>query len=358
MPFARPSLSDLVDRAIADVETRFPGADSRLRRSALGVLARVHAGALHGAYGWLDHIARQVVPSPATEAEYLDAWARVWDTARRPAAPAEGLAEIAGAVGATVPADTLLQRADGREYRTLADATVAPGPDGTAAALSVRAVEPGLDGNADAGVSLALATPLPGIAARATVAEGGLSAGADEEADDQLLDRLLLRIREPPHGGAARDYRRWALEVPGVTRVWVYPGWLGAGTVGVTFVMDGKPDSIVPTEAEVQAVADHIAPLRPVTADVTVFAPVPVPLDLAILVTPDSPAVREAVTAELVDLLARDAAPGATLRRSRIGEAISAAAGEEHHVLLAPAEDVAHGPGEIPVLGAIAWSLP
>lgn len=354
MPFPRPTLTDLVDRAIADVETRFPGADSRLRRSALGVLARVHAGALHGAYGWLDHVARQVVPSPATGAEYLDAWARVWDTARRPAEPAEGLAEIAGADGATVPAQTLLQRADGREYRTLADATVV---DGTAT-LSVRAVEPGLDGNADAGVTLALVTPIAGVSSQAVVADGGLSAGADEEADDQLLDRVLQRIREPPHGGAARDYRRWALEVPGVTRVWIYPGWLGAGTVGVTFVMDGKPDSIVPTEAEVQAVADHIAPLRPVTADVTVFAPVPVPLDLTILITPDSQAVREAVTAELVDLLARDAAPGATLRRSRIGEAISAAAGEEHHVLLAPAEDVAHGPGEIPVLGAIAWSLP
>ena len=43
MPFARPSLADLIARAAADIEAGLPGADARLRRSNLAVLGRMHA---------------------------------------------------------------------------------------------------------------------------------------------------------------------------------------------------------------------------------------------------------------------------------------------------------------------------
>ena len=58
----------------------------------------------------------------------------------------------------------------------------------------------------------------------------GIAGGADEQSDLLLLQRVLARLRQPPHGGADFDYIRWALEVPGVTRAWVYPLELGAGT--------------------------------------------------------------------------------------------------------------------------------
>lgn len=188
--------------------------------------------------------------------------------------------------------------------------------------------------------------------APATVVD--VSGGADIEADDDLRDRLLARIQAPPHGGNAADYEAWALQVPGVTRAWVYRHHMGAGTVGLAFVCDGRTD-IVPTGAEVAAMAAHIDTLRPVTATVVVFAPVAAPLALTIRLNPDSAATRAAVSAELRDFLAREAVPGGTLYLSRLREAISQAAGEYRHELVAPAADVVSPAGRIATLGVITW---
>lgn len=353
MPFARPTLTELAERARDDLDGALPGADSRLRRSALEVLGRVHAGGLHGLYGYLDWLARQVIPDTA-EQEYLERWAGVWGVARRAPAQAAGAAVFTGAEAAVVPAGSLLQRGDGVEYLTAAEAVI----DGGSAEAAIEAVEPGLAGNAEAGTALQLVSPIAGVNAQAAVAEPGASGGADQEDDAQLLERLLLRVQEPPQGGAAHDYVQWARQVPGVTRVWVYPDWVGRGTVGVTFTMDGKPDDIIPTEIEVGIVAAHLEPLRPVTAELFVFAPVPTPLDLSIELTPDTAAVRAAVEAEVADWLARDAEPGAVLRLSRLSEAISAAPGEQHHRLVSPSADKQHGPGELAVPGSITWVSP
>ena len=51
MTLVRPTLSALIERARSDIETRLPGADSRLRHSVLDVLARTMAGAAAGIGG-------------------------------------------------------------------------------------------------------------------------------------------------------------------------------------------------------------------------------------------------------------------------------------------------------------------
>lgn len=351
MPFQRPTLEELIERAAADIATRLPGADARLRRSNLNVLTRVHSGAVHGLYGYLDFVARQVMPDTA-EREFLARWASVWGIARKSASYAEGNVTFTGTNGSIIPEGTLLQRGDGAEYTTDAETTIAAGTATVAATASVA----GAAGNADAGVMLSLVSPITGVNTAATVAAGGIAGGADEESDESLLARLLARIQEPPHGGAAFDYVQWALDVPGVTRAWVYPQELGVGTVTVRFVRDDDP-SIIPDAAEVQAVQDYIDERRPVTADVTVVAPIAVPLDFEISgLLPDSQAVRDAIAAELADLLRREAEPGGTILISHIREAISIAAGEHDHVLVSPTADVTHATGEIAVMGSITWS--
>ena len=47
MPFTRPTLTTLIDRGAADIESRLAGSDARLRRALLNVLVRAHAGAVH-----------------------------------------------------------------------------------------------------------------------------------------------------------------------------------------------------------------------------------------------------------------------------------------------------------------------
>lgn len=349
MSFERPTLPALIDRAIADIESALPGADARLRRSNLNVLARMHAGASHGLYGYLAWLARQVLPDTA-EAEYLERHASIWGVQRQTPAAATGTATATGASGVVIPAGTRYKRADDAEFVTTAEATIAGG----AATLSLAASLAGQDGNTAAGSTLNIESPIAGLNAAATVDADGLSGGADSETDAALRARLLARIRKPPQGGAQSDYVAWALEVPGVTRAWCYPGELGAGTVTVRFVRDDDV-SLIPDAGEVTAVQDHIDALRPVTAAVTVVAPVAVPLDYQIELTPDTAAVRAAVEAELRDLLRREAEPGAAILLSHIREAISIAAGETDHNLVAPAADVAHATGQMATFGAITW---
>jgi len=165
----------------------------------------------------------------------------------------------------------------------------------------------------------------------------------------------LTRWRKTPQGGAAQDYVAWALEVEGVTRAWCYPEELGAGTVTVRFVRDDDA-SPIPDAGEVATVAAHIAALRPVTAQVTVVAPVAATLNFTIQApSPDTAAVRAAIEASLRALLRREAEPGETLLISHIREAISTATDEYDHVLVSPAANVVYTTGQMAVFGAITW---
>lgn len=351
MSFPRPTLSALRELARSEIAARLPGADPALRRSGVMALADAFAGLVHHQYGYLDRIARQVIPDTA-EGEYLDRWCRMYGLQRKPATAAAGLVTFTGTDGAAIALGTRLTRGDGVTYATTQAGAIAGG----SASLPVEAEAAGEGGNLAAGASLTLMTAVPGLLGTVTVAAGGLSGGGPEEADEPLRERLRARTANPPAGGAAHDYVAWALAVPGVTRAWVFPLARGAGTVNVSFVMDGRVN-IIPTAGDVAEVQAAIEAYRPVTADVLVYAPVAVPLNVTITgLSPDTVAVRQAVQAEIVALIRRDGAPGGTIRRSRLIEAISRAAGESWHTLTDPAADVAYAAGQIPVPGTVAFA--
>jgi uncharacterized phage protein gp47/JayE len=79
-------------------------------------------------------------------------------------------------------------------------------------------------------------------------------------------------------------------------------------------------------------------------------------VDYTIALTPNTQAVKDAVTAELADLHRREAAPGTIFLLSHIKEAISIAAGETNHVLTVPSADITPATGAIPTLGTITWA--
>lgn len=350
MAFNRPSLADLAGRIAGDIEAGLPGTDARLRRSNLGVLARAMAASVHGLYGYLDYIARQVIADTA-DGDHLVRWAAMWGLARKAATFAIGPAEVTGINGTVIPGGWLVQRADGAQYRTVGDRTIASG----VAALNVRAEDAGLAGNAAAGTVLQFVSPIGGVASSAVVTGGGVVDGADVESDDALRARVVGRMQAPPMGGSASDYVAWALAVPGVTRAWVFPLAGGPGTVTVRFVRDGDA-SIIPSAGEVADVQDYIDERRPVTATVTVAAPSALALNPNISISPDTPTVRAAVTAELQDFLRREGAPGARLYLSRLREAVSSAAGESDNTVVSPTADVVPSASQIPTLGTITWS--
>lgn len=349
MPYSRPTLPEIINRVRADVISRL-AQDDVLRRSDAEVYSRVLAGVTHSLYGFIDWLSKQLIYDTA-EDEILDRWASIWLTVpRKPAAAATGTVTLTGQVGAVVASGALLQALDGVQYQTTAPVTFT----GTSAVANVEAIVPAAAGNRAAGQTLTMATPVPGVQPGALAS--ALVGGADAESNEALRARLIARIQTPPHGGSAADYVAWALEVPGVTRAWCYPLELGAGTVTVRFMRDNDSGSAIPDAGEIAAVQAYINTLKPVTANLTVLAPVATPLNLTIAVTPNTPAVRQAVQEELADLIRREAVPGGTLLISRIRAAISAAAGESNYVMSVPSADVSLATGQITTLGVITWA--
>lgn len=352
MPYQRPTLPDLIDATETDIEARLPNADARLRSSNLNVLARVLAGGEDGLYDFIDWASKQILVDTA-EAEMLDRHASVWGITRTPAAFAQGNVTISGTNGTVIPAGTRLRRADEVTYATDVEATIASGTSTVAVTSETAAAA----GNASAAAAVSLISPIGGATTQAAVAAGGLTGGADAETDAALRTRILARIQQPPHGGAGFDYVKWALAFPGVTRAWVYPQELGVGTVTVRFMMDDTYADGIPLSADVDALQAYLDDLRPVTADLTVVAPVAVPLNIAALtITPSTATVQEAIEAEVADLILREAEPGATILISHLREAISIAAGETDHALTDPSADITHATGEIATVGTFPWS--
>jgi uncharacterized phage protein gp47/JayE len=348
MPFERPTLPELIDQGATEIESRLPGLLVRVRRSLVGVINRVVAGALSALYQYAEYLNRQAWPDTC-DPEYLDAHGARWRVPRNAAAAATGIAAFTGTNDTVIPAGTQVRRADGWLYATSVDVTIVAGT----ASVSIVSTAPGQASNAGIGVSLNLMSPIAGINAVVT-ATTALAEGADIEEHEPYRARILARVRKPPQGGADHDYVAWAKEISGVTRAWVYPGELGEGTVTVRFVRDDDV-SLIPDAGEVATVHANIMSKRPVTAGVFTVAPVPVPIDWEIRVVPDTPAIRSAVEAELAAMLRRDAEPGATTYYSRANEAVSIAPGEFDHLIVQPPGDVARTTGQMSTMGAITW---
>jgi len=355
MPFERPTLQDIFDQIASDMQSRLDNVDPNLRRSFLNVLSRAFSGALHGHYGFLNYVSEQVFPDSA-EAEFLRRWAKVWGIDPKPAWPATGTVTFTGTDGVTIPASTILQRGDGIRYQTSAEATIVGG----STAVAIEAEVGGETTNAT-NIVLNMIEPIAGINSTVAPAEAGLTGGSDQESDASLLNRLLKRIQQPPHGGAEHDYEAWALDQEAhgiaVTRAWVYPKELGLGTITVRFMMDDTYENGIPQAADLAVVKAHIESQRPVTADLFVPASIAQPLNFEISgLNPVSQTVKNAIKAELKDLIRREAIPGGSILISHIREAISIAAGEVDHVLVSPTQDVTVTTGQIITYGTMTWN--
>jgi uncharacterized phage protein gp47/JayE len=351
MEFNRPTLETLIKRNQADIETSIPGADAKVRRTNLNIISKIISLTAHGLYGFIAFIARQLFPATA-ETEYLDRIASFWlKVPRKAASYATGFVDFVGVNGTLIEGGTVLIRSDGMEYETDADYTIASGT----VIAAVTALQAGQNSNAEAGTVLSMSSPIAGITGSLVVNASGISGGSDQEEDKNLSDRVTARVQNPPHGGSKKDYEAWALEVPGVTRAWVYDNELGAGTLTVRFVRDDDAN-LIPDAGEVATVQAYIDNVRQVgLAAFSVVAPIAAPINFTIQLTPNNSTVRAAVTAELTDLLKREGAPATTILLSHTREAISLAAGETNYVMTVPNADITHATGYMPTMGVITW---
>ena len=356
MPFERPSLSELYQRARADIIEAMPEV-ADFRFSLADIHAKAIAGSAHTLHAHIAHLAETLLPD-SDDPEAIEHWARITATTRKDATTARGPVAFYGEDGRQIPAGTRLQGPEARVYQTIAPVKVSQG----AATTEVVSEDPGARMNLGAGAALTLINPVAGVKPEALVSEPGIKDGTDRETDRELRRRYLYKLQNPPRGGHITDYIRWTEEVPGVARAFVFRHHQGIiNQIGVTFTSTGE-DPIPPIGGDVvRRVREYLESVRPEAAKVVVFVPIRRTLALKVKVAPDNEAVRKAVTLEVTDLLSREAGVGGafqtngTIYVSHISEAIAQADGEDHHVLIEPATDVVPALYEIVTLGGIEW---
>jgi uncharacterized phage protein gp47/JayE len=362
MAFTRPTLKQIIDRIEGDLKTGL-SLTTILKKSFLAVMAKALGGASHTLHGAIEDTKDQFFPDTANDTNLLR-WANIFGINRLDATFAVLTVDVVGTTGNTLPAGTIVQRADGLQFTVDVETVI-----GAAATVSVSitASEAGEDYNTSNASTLTFLSPISGIESEVTVTATTTEAD-DQETIEALRTRVLERIRNVPSGGTVNDYIAFA-KVVGVTRVWILPNNEGQGTVGVSFVEDDE-DPIIPSAAKVQEVQDAIDLQKPITAQVNVFAPNELQMNPTIQIKPNTAAVQAAVTEELNDLLLREAQVrnavdpeevgiGTTfdgvISLSKINEAISIAAGEEDHVVVSPVADVTPLDGGLVTLGTITF---
>lgn len=262
--FPVPDFDAIRAAQLRDIRNRLPDADTG-SDSDWFVRASATASAIEGLYQHQAWLARQIFPDTADE-DLLLQHAALRGLYPKAATPAEGRVRLAGTVGTAFAAGIVLKRSDGHSLQTLAAGVIG---SGGSAEVAARAVLPGVAGNTAADTPLVLVTTPAGLDSRATAL--ALGGGTDTESAASLLARLLDVLRRPPAGGNRWDFRRWALEVPGVAAAFCYPLRRGPGTVDVLVTADAG----LPSASTLAAVQAYIEARRPAgMQDVKVLAPV------------------------------------------------------------------------------------
>jgi uncharacterized phage protein gp47/JayE len=333
------------------------GARAMIPNSALRIMSDGQAGLAHLTLLYIDWLAKQLLPDTA-ETVWLDRHGNIWlvnadgSTGRKGPTLAKGTITMTGTEGLIVPISTVVSNTSGVQYETTAQITIglAETP------VNVLALTAGTVGNMNAGDLLTVVSPPIGVNSAAIVVE--LGGGTDEETDDELRARVLLRIQEPPMGGDATDYEQWTLAVSGVTRAWCFPQEMGIGTCTVRFMMDDlrADNGGFPLPDDVDAVAAYLDTVRPVTVkDMFVEAPIPYPINVHIkYLSIDNAATHGAIIDSLQNQFMARSMPGQTWYRAWTDEGIMAASGVVAYDLVA-SDVVMPSNGYMPVLGDVTY---
>ena len=343
MPYEAPPFDAIRSRALREIRSQLPEADiasdsdNHVRASSVSAIAE----GIHQQAAWT---ARQIFPDSADFQE-LKRHAETRAVYPKSATPSGGLLAVTGKSGATVGVGLKVRHiVSGALFSSALAVTI---PASGNASVPVTSDETGADLNGLEGACTFISPPLnvDGACVLATTV-----GGTDDEKQESLLARYLDVLRNPPSGGNEADYRRWALSVNGVSAVLVIPKRRGGNSIDVVITSAGGPSS----PEIIEACQTYINTVAPAGADVWVFTPVIISVDISarlkltagytlqIMAEP-----FETVSRKIIDPLL----PLETLYIQKLRAAISSLAGVIDFVLETPSANVSAAESD----GAVRW---
>ncbi|MDR0583609.1 MAG: baseplate J/gp47 family protein [Treponema sp.] len=310
MSFKRDSLATLLDRVYANYTSLFRPLDKTPRQNLLKVFASVEAGIYHQLLGDLDFLSKQIFPDTA-EGAYLR---EHWSIKIVPlyAIAALGEVKVTGQANKPVPSGVVFQAASGeRYYQEKSYRLDASGR----ALITVKAENPGTQGNLAAGEKLSVVSAIPlGVDSEAVVSGNGISGGSDAESDEEYLVRVLAMLRNPSRYGRRGDFALWARDASAeVSAAWEFKNFGVFGTVLVQVINGNQINGVYPVDnlAEVRNYISEVAP--PVLFEVRTPAIIPVNPSASLPPQEDSQENRELAVNRIKTYMQFVAYPGARI---------------------------------------------
>lgn len=317
----------------------------------LAVRLYAAAAEIQALYIYADWALTQSFPQSAA-GKYLDYHGQLRGITRKSGHKAGGILRFkidsARAEPLRVPAGTVCTTAGLVRFVTTEDALIRAGALYADAAAEAEIV--GTAGNVPA-ERITNMTRAP-VGVTGVTNPAAFAGGSGEEDDESLRERILDSFIRLPNGANAAFYELRALSHPGVEAVRVIPRHQGIGTVGVVVSAAGG----VPEQALLQEIQDDLDSVREIAVDVTVMAPEPERVDLAVRILPkpgksfDSAqaAVQTALTAWFDGGLL-----GKPVYRTQLGKVILDTGLVETYTITAPTKDLPGNARRLPQLGTL-----
>jgi uncharacterized phage protein gp47/JayE len=281
-------------------------------------------------------------------------WASFYGVTPKVGGKAQGSITITGTDGAVLAiGKTFSYAVTGLIYEVMASATIVSGT----ATTTVQALESGSAGNIVAGQELDLQESTAGIDPTAIIDVGGLIDGSEPETNEELWERILLKVQSPGEASTPKNLERWAREIEGVTRAKCISGYYGPGHTLLLLVNDGIT-GLVPSPTVVADVYDAIWPKLDEPRGVLVVSASNVQtvnVTYANLgsVNDDE---KAAILKQLKDLFRRRAGWGESLSPVDIDDAAAAVVSRLRFSLTSPLTVQTANSTEVLELGTVTWT--
>lgn len=221
-----PTISQLYNGILADLETQYNNTISPVGKSFLRALAAVQAGKLKLYYLAIANLQKQMGPDtadPESIGGTLERYGRI-KIGRDPfqATAAQYAVVVTGTIGGVIPASSTFKSNDDSESPGIlyvldnAHTMVS-----TSDNITLRALTAGLEGKLLDDDKLTSTAPIPLVDSLAVISSTVVAPLA-AETTEQYRAVVLASYREEPQGGAATDYRLWASDAQGVALVYPY----------------------------------------------------------------------------------------------------------------------------------------
>lgn len=284
-----PTPSELAQQYRTILKSLKPEVDVDREDSDWWIRSQVVGGTLSGVYADQRKIADDAFPQNARREALEKHLFTYFGSGFITAQPSEGLAGVTGDTGTVIPVGTeFVYDPNGNAYQSTAEVELTA----VTGQVPIQSIDVGQGQNLLAGAPLTVSTPPAGLNGEAEALEP-IGGGRNVESNEEASARILNFIQQPPAGGTAADYARFARDGSDqVVDANVIKYINGLGTVGIVITAgtteidealdNGDAVVRVPSSTIIDEVQAYVETQKVVDDCVTVFGPVVIPLDVTV----------------------------------------------------------------------------